>query len=79
MVVLHKISMIDRKLPRVNLYQNITQLAGAFTLQEYDPEVYEDQVKYFISMKYVHGLSCLGGVNMPDGRKVLLFYKEPEI
>jgi len=48
-------------------------------LQEYDPEVYEDQVKYFISMKYVHGLSCLGGGNMPDGRKVLLFYKEPEV
>ena len=41
--------------------------------------MYDDQVKYFISMKYVHGLSCLGGVKMPDGRKVLLFYKEPDL
>ena len=30
-------------------------------------------------MKYVHSLSCIGGINLPDGRKVLLFYREPEM
>ena len=39
--------------------------------------MYEDQVKYFISMKYVHGLSPVGGINMEDGRTLILFYKEP--
>ena len=28
-------------------------------------------------MKYVHGLSPLGGINMEDGRTLILFYKEP--
>jgi len=28
-------------------------------------------------MRYVHGLRCLGGVRTPDGRNVLLFYKQP--
>ena len=28
-------------------------------------------------MRYVHGLSCLGGVTTPDGRHILLFYREP--
>ena len=32
MVVLHKISMIDIKLPRISQFQNVSQLAGAFKL-----------------------------------------------
>ena len=48
-------------------------------MQVYDPEVYDDQVKYFISMKYVHAMNPIGGINMPDGRILLLFYKEPPI
>ena len=28
-------------------------------------------------MRYVHGLTPLGGITMEDGRTVILFYKEP--
>jgi len=66
MVVLHKTSLVDLKLPNVWHYKTVPKLAGAFTLQVFDPQVYEDQVKYFISMRYVHSLSCLGGLTMPD-------------
>ena len=41
--------------------------------------MYQDQVKYFISMKYVHGLCPIGGINMEDGRTLILFYKEPKL
>ena len=28
-------------------------------------------------MRYVHNLSCLGGISTPDGRNILLYYNEP--
>jgi len=77
MVILHKVSLVDIKLPKVAQYTNVHDVAGAFSLQVYDPYFFPDQVKYFISMKYTHGLSALGGINMEDGRTVILFYKEP--
>ena len=75
MVVLHKASMVDVKLPRIGMYQTISKVAGAFQLQVFDPEMYTDQVKYFISMKYVHSLTPIGGVNLEDGRIVIAFQK----
>jgi hypothetical protein len=44
----------------------------------YDPYFFPDQVKYFISMKYMHSLCALGSIQMDDGRIVILFYKEPD-
>jgi len=32
MVIMHKVSMIDAKLPNIALYKNISKIAGAFTL-----------------------------------------------
>jgi hypothetical protein len=54
MVVLHKVGQIDSKLPDVSEYSDLSQLAGAFSLQVYDPYFFPDQVKYFVSMKKVH-------------------------
>ena len=77
MIIFQKTSLIDIKLPKVLQYESSDKIASAFSLQIFDPSVYEDQVKYFISMKYVHGLTPIGGINMDDGRTVILFYKEP--
>ena len=28
-------------------------------------------------MRYVHNLACLGGIKTPDGRFMILYYREP--
>ena len=77
MIVMHKVSLVDVKLPGIAKYKSLGKIAGAYSLQIFDPEQFKDQVKYFISMKYVHGLCPVGGINMEDGRTLILFYKEP--
>lgn len=42
MVIFHKVSQIDVKLPKVTQYASVSALAGAFSLLEFDTEVYED-------------------------------------
>lgn len=77
MVVLHKVSQIDNKLPNVRKYKSPEELASAFSIQVYDPYFFPDQVKYFISMRYIHNRVPLGSIHMDDGRTVILFYMDP--
>lgn len=77
MIIMHRVNLIDIKLPGISKFKKLSKLAGAYSLQIFDPEVYQDQVKYFISMRYVHGLYPIGGISMDDGRTLVLFYKEP--
>ena len=66
------------KLPGLGRHGTAERLAAAFTVQELDLGLYPDSVRFFISMKYVHGLSAVGGVHSAEGPLKILFYREPD-